>query len=426
MLRLILTKITRVINLSQHDYNVANQTFPSTRSDINNALSAGATLNSGTTAPTTTFANQFWVDTTTNLIKQRNSANSAWLVLGKLDKNGWLPTYAGNPTSNVTPNFEGEFLYDSTNDAMYLARGTANTDWFNITGEVANYTSIAYANSPYTAVVTDDIIRANTTDGDITVNLYAASGNAGRKLIITKSASGNIVTIDPNSSELINGLSTITLRELYDTVELWCDGFRWYMTSNVGVAKSPGVVTMFGSAYHPRAWGAINSDTGADLSGTYSQSGTTVTVTATAHGYIAGNQIYSNITSGTGVDGVYTVASVTDANTFTYTAGTSLTTSGNITLERAALFASGNVASVAQVASGDLIINWKVAMPDANYGLIAICQHATGYTSGNASTCVVFPADATWTRTEYCCRIYLQGGTGGLINAERVDFVVMR
>jgi hypothetical protein len=105
----------------------------------------------------------------------------------------------------------------------------------------------------------------------------------------------------------------------------------------------------------------------ANLSGTYSQSGTTVTVTATAHGLIAGNSIYSDITSGTGVDGVYTVATVTDANTFTYTAGTSLTTSGNITLRRNTIRASGNVSSVTDNGTGDYTVNFTTAMPDANY-----------------------------------------------------------
>jgi hypothetical protein len=50
--------------MSQHDYTIANQGFPATRADINNALSAIATNNSGTTAPSTQYAGQFWIDTT--------------------------------------------------------------------------------------------------------------------------------------------------------------------------------------------------------------------------------------------------------------------------------------------------------------------------------------------------------------------------
>ena len=51
--------------MSQHDYNIANQGFSSFRSDLNNALSAIQTTNSGTSRPTGAVAGQLWLDTTT-------------------------------------------------------------------------------------------------------------------------------------------------------------------------------------------------------------------------------------------------------------------------------------------------------------------------------------------------------------------------
>jgi len=63
------------------------------------------------------------------------------------------------------------------------------------------------------------------------------------------------------------------------------------------------------------------------IAGTYSQSGTTVTVTSNSHGLKTGDAAGIDITSGTGVDGDFTIT-VTSANTFTYTAATSLTTNG--------------------------------------------------------------------------------------------------
>jgi hypothetical protein len=50
--------------MAQHDYNIANQSFPSFRSDLNNALSAIQTTNSGTSLPTGAVAGQIWLDTT--------------------------------------------------------------------------------------------------------------------------------------------------------------------------------------------------------------------------------------------------------------------------------------------------------------------------------------------------------------------------
>jgi hypothetical protein len=119
-----------------------------------------------------------------------------------------------------------------------------------------------------------------------------------------------------------------------------------------------------------RAWVNFNGSANTNLTGTYSQSGTTVTVTATAHGYIVGSIINADITSGTGVDGIYTVTAVTDANTFTYTAGTSLTTSGNVTLLRNTIRASGNVSSITDNGTGDYTVNFTTAMPDANYATL--------------------------------------------------------
>jgi hypothetical protein len=51
--------------MAQHDYNIANQGFASFRSDLNNALSAVQTTNSGTSRPTGAVAGQLWLDTTT-------------------------------------------------------------------------------------------------------------------------------------------------------------------------------------------------------------------------------------------------------------------------------------------------------------------------------------------------------------------------
>ena len=56
--------------MSQHDFNIANQSFPATRTDLNNALAALASNSSGDTEPGTTYANQWWYETDTNILKK--------------------------------------------------------------------------------------------------------------------------------------------------------------------------------------------------------------------------------------------------------------------------------------------------------------------------------------------------------------------
>ena len=70
--------------MATHDYDIANGTGAAVRSDLNGALAAIATNNSSATAPATTYAYQWWCDTTTGLLKQRNAANSAFITIGTL------------------------------------------------------------------------------------------------------------------------------------------------------------------------------------------------------------------------------------------------------------------------------------------------------------------------------------------------------
>ena len=72
--------------MSQNDLTIANQGFASFRSDLNSALQALGSTNSGTSAPSTTFANQLFYDTTNNILKIRNEDNDAFISLFTLDQ----------------------------------------------------------------------------------------------------------------------------------------------------------------------------------------------------------------------------------------------------------------------------------------------------------------------------------------------------
>ena len=72
--------------MSQNDLNIANQTASATRADINSALQALGSNNSGSSAPTTTYANMHWYDTSSNMLKQRSEADDAWISIGYFDQ----------------------------------------------------------------------------------------------------------------------------------------------------------------------------------------------------------------------------------------------------------------------------------------------------------------------------------------------------
>ena len=78
--------------MATHDYSIANQSFPATRSDINNALAAIQSSNSAATAPSgtgSTVAGELFYDTSNNQLKVATDANGTF-VAASLDSSGDL------------------------------------------------------------------------------------------------------------------------------------------------------------------------------------------------------------------------------------------------------------------------------------------------------------------------------------------------
>jgi hypothetical protein len=71
--------------MATHDYVIDNSTGANVRADINNALSAIVSNNSSSSQPSTRYAYMWWADTTTGILKIRNSANDGWVELLQLD-----------------------------------------------------------------------------------------------------------------------------------------------------------------------------------------------------------------------------------------------------------------------------------------------------------------------------------------------------
>ena len=71
--------------MPQHDYVLSDQSGNAFRSDLNNALAAAVSQNSGAVEPSPTFAYMPWPDTTAGIFKIRNAANNAWISVYRLD-----------------------------------------------------------------------------------------------------------------------------------------------------------------------------------------------------------------------------------------------------------------------------------------------------------------------------------------------------
>ena len=90
--------------MANHDYVIANQTGANTRSDLNNLFQAIVSQNSSSSEPATKYAYMLWADTTSGVLKVRNSANNAWLSVYSLTtgaNTGSLPLAGGTMTGNI-------------------------------------------------------------------------------------------------------------------------------------------------------------------------------------------------------------------------------------------------------------------------------------------------------------------------------------
>ena len=199
--------------MAQHDYNLANQSGLAFRQDLNNALAAIVSQNSGASEPSTTYAYQWWGDTTTGLLKLRNAANSAWITIGTLASANLGLAPAASPTFTGTATFGGDVLLTGTG-VLDLPVGTTaqrpgsptsgmirfNTDLTQFEGY--NGTAWSSVGGGATGGGADTVFLENsntvTTSYTLTTNKNAVSAgpvtiNAGATVTVPSGASWVIV-----------------------------------------------------------------------------------------------------------------------------------------------------------------------------------------------------------------------------------------
>lgn len=86
----------------------------------------------------------------------------------------------------------------------------------------------------------DKLIRVDATSGAVTITLLAAAtAGDGFQLAVKKiDSSGNAVTIDGNSSETIDGSTTLSLSNQYEVAILTCDGSNWHVINSAAAQST--------------------------------------------------------------------------------------------------------------------------------------------------------------------------------------------
>lgn len=207
------------------DVSIANQGFPAFRSDLNTVLEAINTVNSGSSEPSTTYANQLWIDTGTSdklILKMRNSDNDAWITILQVDLlTDTLEEVSGLVIGTDVQAFDADTVKKDVNNTFTAAqRGSTDTDATN-TGSV---TLDFDTNQNFVLTLTGNVTLANPTTeavgqsgfivfiqdgtGGRTVSLgtdYETAGGAGLTLSSAASATDVVPYIVAASGRILLG-----------------------------------------------------------------------------------------------------------------------------------------------------------------------------------------------------------------------------
>jgi len=113
--------------MAQHDYVIDNASGATVRADINSALSAIQSLNSGTSEPSSTAAGMLWLDTTGGapyVLKVRDAGNNHWLTLGNVTDPGADGNLELLPGKINLPSSGGIYESDGSTEILTESSGT--------------------------------------------------------------------------------------------------------------------------------------------------------------------------------------------------------------------------------------------------------------------------------------------------------------
>ena len=186
--------------MAQHDYVIDNSTGANVRADINSVLQAIASNNSGSSAPSSTFALQFYADTTNNILKLRNAANDGFINLF---------TLAGGVDVDAASNFNEDVTF---------------------TGASAN---IVFDKSDNALEFADNAELKVGTDGDLTIN------HTGSHTFISQNGTGDLFIRQFGSSNsiILGGASSEKFAQFIhnSAVELYHDNSKKFETTSSGI-----------------------------------------------------------------------------------------------------------------------------------------------------------------------------------------------
>jgi hypothetical protein len=173
--------------MSQHDYVISNATFPAVRTDINNALSAIQTTNSGTSRPTGAVAGQLWLDTTsatTPTLKYYDGADD--ISLATID-------HVGNTVNWLDSTVSITGLSTTATGTVLTLSDSANTTTVNLI--IDNQKEIRFRETTANGTNYVALKAPASVTADLTFTLPSTDGTSGQVIQTNGSGVLSFVTV---------------------------------------------------------------------------------------------------------------------------------------------------------------------------------------------------------------------------------------
>jgi len=185
--------------MATHDYDIANQSGANFRTDLNNCLDAIVSNNSNASDPSTTFAYMWWVDTSNNVLKLRNSANNAWITLP-------MSITASNtitPTLNMGTGAEEDvkIVFDGNAQDFYIALDDSADDLLIGKGSTVGTTPAIAIDENLLTTLHGGLTMVGTTP-TLTIG---DGGEEDTKIVFDGNAQDYYIGLDDSADDLIIG-----------------------------------------------------------------------------------------------------------------------------------------------------------------------------------------------------------------------------
>ena len=163
--------------MAQHDMNIANDSFPAVRTDLNNAFSALNSMHSGTSRPSGAVVGTMWLDTT-------NSGSNS-LEIKFFDGSDDISFATVNTSANTINFIDSTVSFDIVSDTSPQLGGNLDVNGQDI---------VSTSNADI------DIIPNGTGDVNLGADTVQIGDNNANATLTTQGTDGIIVNVGESAS----------------------------------------------------------------------------------------------------------------------------------------------------------------------------------------------------------------------------------